>query len=159
MKTRGDGVTVVADEGAIWYRCTCSPPFCSFFDFMVHDLLLGSNEQYSWNPFRMKPKVHVLNLNATILLRQVQQEGFLCDLIFEFIGEKDDLFPILHPVDAWNETIEQVRPQVAFAPTVMEYQYKHFCMIGRDKLVPVTMILGRLIMLVLEDNAMVNTQG
>ena len=107
----------------------------------------------------MKPKVHVLNLNATMLLRQVQPEGLLCDLIFEFFGENDDLVLILHPVDAWNETLEQVRPQVAFAPTVMECQYKHFCKIGCDKLVPVTMILGRLLMLVLEDNAIANTQG
>ena len=107
----------------------------------------------------MKPKVHVLNLKATILLMQVQPEGLFCALIIEFFGENDDLVLILHPVDAWNETLEQVRPQVAFAPTVMECQYKHFCMIGCDKLVPVTMLLGRHLMLVLEDNAMVNKQG
>ena len=89
-------------------------------DFMVHDLGIGCNEQYSWKPFRMQPKVHILNFKANIFLLHVQPEGLYCFFIFEFFVEKDDWFLIFNPVDAWNETSEHVRHQDVFASPVME---------------------------------------
>ena len=68
----------------------------------------------------MQPQVHVLDFKTYIFLLHVQREGLFCFSIFEFFVEKDDLFLILHPVDAWNETSEHVRDQVVFATPVME---------------------------------------
>ena len=105
MVARGDsvsiGILVVAVvEEAIWYRCFLS--FRSFLVDMVHDLLIGSNEQYSWSISGMQPQVHVLNVDAYLVFVYVQTEGLVWSRMFEFFGDHHDLFPILHSVDAWK---------------------------------------------------------
>ena len=85
---------------AIWNRCTLS--FRSLFVDMVHDLIIGSNEQYSWSISGMQPKVHVLNSDADLVFVYVQTESLVWSRFFEFFGEDHDLFPVLQSVHAWK---------------------------------------------------------
>ena len=95
------GILVVAVvEETIWYRCFLS--FRSFIVNMVHDLIIGSNEQYSWSISRMQPQVHVLNIDADNAFVYLQTEGLVWSRMIEFFGKDNDLFPILHSVDAWK---------------------------------------------------------
>ena len=69
------GILVVAVvEEAVWCRCFLA--FSSFFVNMVHDLIIGSNEQDSWSISRMQPQVHVLNVVADLVFLYVQIEAF-----------------------------------------------------------------------------------
>ena len=125
MKARGDGASVAVDVGAIWYRCTLS--FRSLLVDMVHDLIIGSNEQYSWSISGMQPQVHVLNVDTNNVFVYVQTEGLTWRRMFKFFGEHHDLFPVLHSVDAWKQTRKDVRPQVLviFAAFTTERQLKY----------------------------------
>ena len=160
MVARGDsvsiGILVVAVvEEAIWYRCTLS--FRSLLVDMVHDLIIGSNEQYSWSISGMQPQVHVLNVDADHVFVYVQTEGLAWRRMFKFFGEHHDLFPVLHSVDAWKQTRKDVRRQILVFLTAfaVERQFKNQCTVDFSPLYPVTMLAGWVTLELLEDNPFV----
>ena len=130
MVAGGDSVSIgilveAVVEEAIW--CRCSLAFSSYSVNMVHDLIIGSNEQESWSISRMQPQVHVLNVDTNNVFVYVQIEGLAWRRMFKFFGEHHDLFPVLHSVDAWKQTRKDVRPQVLviFAAFATERQLKY----------------------------------